>query len=177
MKSILTSALTAADASTLMSLCIKLGGRKVPPTYTQVDFVVDLDLAANGHHRQAANLDHGLVSKRLLVCLLEVEAAVVQGLVVVLLEDLGEQRLHVLLDLPPFAILLLQTRQHHWDGCAGVLLQQIHNLRALLTCQNPKQVSCKRSSSLTLSGATSVCTFALPTSRSACKQGLHNLQR
>ena len=119
-----------------------------------MDCVVHHDFAANGHNQQAANLNHGLVTKRLLVCLLEVEAAVVQGLVVVLLEDLGEQRLHVLFDLPPFAILLLQTRQHHWDGCAGILLQQIHNLRALLTCCEKKLVSCKWSSGLTMSTAT-----------------------
>lgn len=83
-----------------------------------------------------AYLDHSLVAQLLLICLLEVEAAVVQGLVVVLLEDLGEQGLHVLLYLTPLPILLLQPGQHHRDGHPWVLLQQVHNLSALLTCKS-----------------------------------------
>ena len=80
------------------------------------------------------DLDHGLVAQLLLVSLLEVEAAVVQGLVVVLLEDLGEEGLHVLLHLAPLPVLLLQPTQHHGDGHPWVFLQQVYNLVSLLTC-------------------------------------------
>ena len=64
----------------------------------------------------------------LLVSLLEVEAAVVQGLVVVLLENLGEEWLHVLLHLAPLAILLLQAGQHHRNRHSWVLLQQVYDV-------------------------------------------------
>ena len=74
------------------------------------------------------HLNHGLVAQLLLVCLLEVEAAVVQGLVVVLLEHLGEQRLHLLLHLAPLLVLLVQACQHHLDGNTWILLQQVYNL-------------------------------------------------
>jgi len=74
------------------------------------------------------------VAQLLLVSLLEVEAAVVQGLVVVLLEDLGEEGLHVLLHLAPLPVLLLQPAQDHRDGRPWVLLQQVYNLVSLLTC-------------------------------------------
>jgi len=74
------------------------------------------------------------VAQLLLVSLLEVEAAMVQGLVVVLLEDLGEEGLHVLLHLAPLPVLLLQPAQDHRDGHPWVLLQQVYNLVSLLTC-------------------------------------------
>lgn len=79
-------------------------------------------------------LNHGLMAQLLLVCLLEVEAAVVQRLVVVLLEHLGEQGLHFLLDLAPLLILLVQTRQHHLDSHAWILLQQVYYLCTSITC-------------------------------------------
>ena len=69
-----------------------------------------------------------------LVSLLEVEAAVVQGLVVVLLEDLGEERLHLQLHPAPLLVLLVQACQHHLDGDPGILLQQLHYLGACVTC-------------------------------------------
>ena len=66
--------------------------------------------------------------KLLLVGLLEVEAAVVQGLVIVLLENLGEERLHVLLHLTPLPVFLLQAGQHHRDCHTWVLLQQVNDV-------------------------------------------------
>lgn len=94
---------------------------------------------AGGGTDRGTDLDHGLVAQLLLISLLEVEAAVVQGLVVVLLEDLGEEGLHVLLHPAPLPVLLLQPAQHHRDGHAWVLLDQLYNLVSLLACSKRKK--------------------------------------
>mmetsp|Transcript_11440 Transcript_11440/g.39177 ORF Transcript_11440/g.39177 Transcript_11440/m.39177 type:complete len:287 (-) Transcript_11440:1846-2706(-) len=110
------------------------------------DVVMDLlirheELEARGEGRLEGGLtaddlgflSEGLLAECLLIGLFELEASVVQALVVVLEVDLRPDLVHVPPRLPPLRVLVLQAFEHNVEGCDWRSSEEVvRNLRPVI---------------------------------------------
>lgn len=67
-----------------------------------------------------------------LILLFEIEAAMVQRLMIILCIDFSPHSIHFRAALLPFFLLLFQAVEYDWQRSCSILLQHINNIKAMI---------------------------------------------